>query len=437
MSCLASAAASCAATLACQGMQCLGGGVAKASARVAYCGLFFLSMLLCWVLRDYAQPMLEKLPWIVRGEVESELGDTWYSQQAVYRVSLGNFLFFAGLSAVLMGVKTRDDRRCAIHHSHWALKVGAWLLLTVAPFFLPNDVIDAYEWAARFGSGVFLVIQMVILLDFTAAWNSSWVQKESEAWLYALLAVTLTCVGGSLTLVGLLYHWYRPHADCSLNTTLVTVTLLLVVVLTAVAVHPAVKGGSVMPCSVIGAYITYLALSALASEPAGYQCNGPANQAGLSEGAVTIGMVLTLASVVYSALRAGSSTSFFQVESDDEEVAVPPYAPLAAPGDPAASEDENEMEPDDSDAGSPRATRRNKGPVPYNYAFFHLIFAMAAMYTAMLMTGWGQGQSQGQVDVGWASVWVKIASQWATAALYLWTMLAPVILPDRDFGSPM
>lgn len=53
-------------------------------------------------------------------------------------------LFFAGLSAVLMGVKTRDDRRCAIHHSHWALKVGAWLLLTVAPFFLPNDVIDAY-----------------------------------------------------------------------------------------------------------------------------------------------------------------------------------------------------------------------------------------------------------------------------------------------------
>jgi len=55
---------------------------------------------------------------------------------------------------------------------------------------------------------VFLVIQMVILLDFTAAWNASWVQKESESWLYALLAVTLTCVGGALTLVGLLFHWY-------------------------------------------------------------------------------------------------------------------------------------------------------------------------------------------------------------------------------------
>lgn len=113
---------------------------------------------------------------IIRGEVESELSDVWYSQQAVYRVSLGNFvrplpsrpkgntqehrgteasfdacgcswraqLFFAGLSCVLIDVKTRGDRRCAIHHDHWAVKVGVWVLLTVLPFFLPNDVINAY-----------------------------------------------------------------------------------------------------------------------------------------------------------------------------------------------------------------------------------------------------------------------------------------------------
>ena len=28
-------------------------------------------------------------------------------------------------------------------------------------------------------------------------------------------------------------------------------------------------------------------------------------------------------------------------------------------------------------------------PISYNYAFFHLIFALASMYIAMLMTGWG------------------------------------------------
>lgn len=32
------------------------------------------------------------------------------------------------------------------------------------PFFLPNGVVNAYSWLARFGSPLFLLIQMVILL---------------------------------------------------------------------------------------------------------------------------------------------------------------------------------------------------------------------------------------------------------------------------------
>ena len=57
------------------------------------------------------------------------------------------------------------------------------------------------------------------------------------------------------------------------------------------------------------------------------------------------------------------------------------------------------------------------------------------MYLAMLMTGWGSvTEAKNLIDVGWTSVWVKLMSQWATAALYLWSLIAPVFLPDRDFG---
>ncbi len=74
-------------------------------------------------------------------------------------------------------------------------------------------------------------------------------------------------------------------------------------------------------------------------------------------------------------------------------------------------------------------------PVTYSYSFFHLIFALASMYIAMLMTGWGTGaEERDLMDVGWTSVWVKICSQWATAGLYAWTLAAPMVFPDRDFS---
>ncbi len=32
------------------------------------------------------------------------------------------------------------------------------------------------------------------------------------------------------------------------------------------------------------------------------------------------------------------------------------------------------------------------------------------------------------------AMWVKIVSSWLCVALYVWTMAAPAVLTDRDFG---
>jgi hypothetical protein len=59
-------------------------------------------------------------------------------------------------------------------------------------------------WAARFGSGLFLIIQMVILLDFTQSWNDAWVAagEEDDRWLYALLGFTVAAYAGVLAIAG-------------------------------------------------------------------------------------------------------------------------------------------------------------------------------------------------------------------------------------------
>lgn len=33
----------------------------------------------------------------------------------------------------------------------------------------------------------------------------------------------------------------------------------------------------------------------------------------------------------------------------------------------------------------------------------------------------------------WPSVWVKISSSWICVALYVWTLVAPLVLVNRDF----
>jgi len=74
-------------------------------------------------------------------------------------------------------------------------------------------------------------------------------------------------------------------------------------------------------------------------------------------------------------------------------------------------------------------------PVSYSYSFFHLIFALASMYSAMLLSGWTSTSERSDlIDVGWTSVWVRIGTEWVTAALYIWTLAAPLLFPDREFA---
>lgn len=63
----------------------------------------------------------------------------------------------------------------------------------------------------------------------------------------------------------------------------------------------------------------YLTFSALQSEPKDYACNGLAQRLTAASGStLALGMVVTLASVVYAAFRAGSNTSLFMLDGSED-----------------------------------------------------------------------------------------------------------------------
>ncbi|XP_008794380.2 probable serine incorporator [Phoenix dactylifera] len=412
----ASCLASCCAACACEACRSVVGGISRRSARIAYCGLFALSLIVSWILREVAAPLMEKLPWI--NHFHRTPDREWFETDAVLRVSLGNFLFFTILALLMAGIKDQKDPRDRLHHGGWMAKIVCWCVLVILMFFVPNGLVSFYETISKFGSGLFLLVQVVLLLDFVHGWNDSWVSNDEQFWYMALFIVSLVCYVAAFSFTGLLFHWFTPSGhDCGLNTFFIVLTLILVFVFAVVALHPKVNG-SLLPASVISLYCTYLCYSGLSSEPRDYECNGlHGHSKAVSTGSLTLGLLTTVLSVVYSAVRAGSSTTLLS----------PPSSPRASSERPLLPFDKVEQQED--------RKKDEAKPVSYSYSFFHLIFSLASMYSAMLLTGWSTsvGESGKLVDVGWPSVWVRIVTGWATAALYIWSLIAPILFPDREF----
>ncbi|GBG63476.1 hypothetical protein CBR_g38094 [Chara braunii] len=434
---LGSCVASCCAVCACEACKGVAGGITRRSARLAYCGIFFFALLTSWVLRDFAEPVLEKIPWI--DTMGLKPSKEWYGTQAVLRVTLGNFLFFLLFSILLCGVKDKREVRDGWQHGGWMLKFILWIAIIVIAFLVPNSAVHVYGHLARFGSGVFLLIQVVLLLDFMYTWNESWVSADDERWLYGLFGVSALSYILTGVLAGLLFYWFNPAGeDCQLNIFFISFTLFLTAAISVLSVHPSING-SLLPSSIITLYCMYLCYNALASEPRTYECNGLAKHLNaVSRSTLLMGVTTTMLAVVYSAVRAGSSTSLFS-PPDSPTVGGADTEPMLAPNRVAMGDGKDaggDEEEGTSSVSFRRRRRDDPHPVSYNYSFFHIIFALASMYSAMLLTGWGREATEGTeiIDVGWTSVWVKMGSQWVTVLLYVWSLMAPLIFPDRDFS---
>jgi len=379
-------AASC-ICLSCQGPN-------RMHARYLYGILFLLTNILAWTTRDYSHRALTDLNYLKRCNDDPNC----LGSEAVLRLSFGSFVFFFMMYLSTVGTSSVEDPRDKWHSGWWPLKAILWIVITILPFFLPSVVIQFYGEIARFGAGIFLLIQLLSIVNFVYIWNEKWTSADRAQCRVPLVVVSVTCY--ILTFIGLvlMYIWFAPRVTCRLNIFFITWTLILVIVMTGISLHTKVNAG-LLPSGVLSLYLVFLCWSAIMSEPLSETCNTRQRQTGKGDWLTVISFMIAFLTIVFATFTTGIDSESFSFKKRDE--------------------------------------LQSEEKIPYSYGFFHFVFAMGAMYFAMLFVGWNLHQTMHKwsIDVGWTSTWVKIVNQWLAAALYIWTMVGPLLLKNRDFSA--
>ena len=65
------------------------------------------------------------------------------------------------------------------------------------------------------------------------------------------------------------------------------------------------------------------------------------------------------------------------------------------------------------------------------------VFLFVSGYYAMMLTNWATEQTSTSISnprAGRAAMWIQAAGSWIAISLYLWTLIAPKVLSDREFN---
>ncbi|KAI0161641.1 TMS membrane protein/tumor differentially expressed protein [Hypoxylon sp. FL1284] len=463
---LMSFAASCCGAATCS-MVCSACGKCgnSVATRIAYALLLLVNSILSWImLTPWA---IEKLQHLMLDYVKINCpSGKCYGWLAVHRINFALGLFHLIFAGLLFGVASSKDPRASLQNGFWGPKVIAWLAFVVMSFLIPDAFFQVWgNYVAFIGAMLFLMLGLILLVDLAHNWAEYCLEQientESKVWRGVLIGSTLGMYLASLAMTIVQYIFFA-RGGCSMNQAAITINLLFWLAISFISVHPTVQEynpkAGLAQAAMVAVYCTYLTMSAVSMEPDDKQCNPLIRAQGTRTTSVVIGAIVTMLTVAYTTTRAatqslglGNNRGGIRLADDEDEhhdlVTQQPGGRRemraevlrraveegSLPADALLSDDD-----DDEDAAGKTLHDDERGSTQYNYTVFHVIFFLATCWVGTLLTGTVEGlddipQEGDFATVGrtyWAS-WVKIVSAWICYSMYIWTLVAPVVLPER------
>ena len=502
-----------------QGISCISccgrTGVSLHTAKIFYALQIALAGTLALILHAYGSNinfLIEWSAWSVGcTNTSTDTHEVCFGNQFVYRISFATVCYFLSIGLFsLLSIQ--------IHVGWWGLKLLWQLLLMVLSMLIPFAFYNTYVDFATVASAIFLVLSVIVLIDFGYTlqdWASSKIDTADEAFagepgccshrwrIGYLLAVVLLWFGPFIIVCYLLHFSTGNNAldeYCGASVGFLVVTLLAGVILTVLSVIDRISplgARGLLPPAVVFTYITWLAWQGIHNSPT-VACD-PLSQLYVTSAesesttSTVFGILITVATLTWTSYSATDSVpGVFQHTKQAEQEQAAEASAAAASADAAASSGAHAprakqadetlsaallrqeearaagadgkvqpgSEPDTSPVSPARSAAGAGGVSPEHVhvasagnaaaaapagvpahtmpksglLVFHVVMALAGMYMAMLLTNWSVDADSISSRHSSGAQWAAIGAQWATIVLYLWSLLAPAILKNRDFS---
>jgi len=378
---------------------------------------------------------------------------------AVYRICFVVAMFFGLMAILMIGVRSSRDPRGHIQNGFWGIKFilifGGW----IGAFFIPHGSFGpVMMWVGLLGGMAFILVQLVLIVDFAHTWAETWQENyrssSDQNWFWALLSATVFFYILCIVAVGLCFGYYTGvhTGDCRLHEFFISFNMILCLIISVTSVLPIIQehqpNSGLLQASFVSLYILYLTWSAMSNQPdrnckpdlSGFFGGGnktfmvsdsedvkavhiPDPRPSMDTASI-IGLIIWFICVLYSSIRSSSNAQAARLTMSDRVTLTEAEMTESgnADGQTGNAGDSNDDEQDG---------------VTYNWSLFHIMFGLSTLYVMMTLTNWySPGEKQGieSISANLAAVWVKAISSWLCFGIYMWTLVAPVVLPDRDFS---
>ncbi|XP_051519712.1 serine incorporator 1-like [Myxocyprinus asiaticus] len=402
----------------------------------------------------------------IEGKVNCEIS---VGYKSVYRMCFAMACFFFLFSIIMIHVRSSKDPRAALKNRgggvFWFFKFLILVAFTVGAFFIPDGTFNS-EWYyfGVVGSFISILIQLILLVNFAHTWNQKWVENaengNNKCWYAGTLNNSTLHYICAFAAVVLFYIFYTQPDDCTEHKVFISLNLIFCIITSVVAMLPKVQeaqpSSGLLQASLISLYTMYLTWSAMSNNPirqtaklpniyteelkyydhsqlmvwqklhnhhqiitAPTPTSAPGIHTQWWDAQSNVGLVIFLLCTLYASIRSSINSQVNKLMQTEEVQGL-------------AAADPNYGFLED---GVRRAVDNEEDGVTYSYSFFHFSLFLASLYMMMTLTSWYQPETDyAAMKTSMPSVWVKICSSWLGLGLYLWTLVAPLILTDRGFS---